>query len=541
MDESAKYIIHATIAANGVVERSDVVGAIFGQTEGLLGNELDLRDLQDASKVGRIDVEIESENGQSFGDVLVASSLDRVETAILGASLETISRVGPCRATIEIDRIEDIRAAKRRQIVNRARELLADSFEESVLSSDEIRQAVAESNAADVTNYSDLPAGSRVKDSDAVIVVEGRADVAQLLQHGIKNAIAVEGTDVPDAVVKLTRERTVTAFLDGDRGGELILQELSQVGDIDYVAFAPTGESVENLDRDSLLDALRAKISIGSIPDVTDARNVVADERRKIAATTEGQKNASTSQSPPDSDTFDRAVGQTVDEPATEPATNGSPDTPTNTETTTETDSSEEASSHSDTNQDGEDTVASHSTDASVPEPSTPDSEHPDADAEDGRDPEPPDHTGTDTNAHTATDKVDDPDEDTNTHHDSTENAGSSNDSRDSDSREVSKSRSLMSHVEKVMDDEEEPNCARLLDDSGMLVSEIEADDVFEAIRNGDTVPSIVIMDGVVEQRLLDVAAQRGVSELIGQSKSDFVKRPTGTRVRTAEDLRAEA
>ena len=540
MDESAKYIIHATIAANGVVERSDVVGAIFGQTEGLLGNELDLRDLQDASKVGRIDVEIESENGQSFGDVLVASSLDRVETAILGASLETISRVGPCRATIEVDRIEDIRAAKRRQIVNRARELLTDSFEESVLSSDEIRQAVAESNAADVTNYSDLPAGSRVKDSDAVIVVEGRADVAQLLQHGIKNAIAVEGTDVPDAVAKLTRERTVTAFLDGDRGGELILQELSQVGDIDYVAFAPTGESVENLDRDSLLDALRAKISIGSIPDVTDARNVVADERRKIAATTEGQEDASTSRSPSDSDTFDRAVGQTVDEPATEPATNGSQDAPTNTETT-ETDSSEGVSSHSDTNRDDEDAVEPHSADASVPEPSVPDSEHPDTNAEAGPDPEPPEHTGTGTNPPTVTDEVDDPDDTTSAHHDSTENAGGSDGSRDSDSGEVSTSQSLMSHVEKVMDDEEEPNCARLLDDSGMLISEIAADDVFEAIRNGDTVPSIVIMDDVVEQRLLDVAAQRGVSELIGQSEGDFVKRPTGTRVRTAEDLRAEA
>ena len=540
MDESAKYIIHATIAANGVVERSDVVGAIFGQTEGLLGNELDLRDLQDASKVGRIDVEIESENGQSFGDVLVASSLDRVETAILGASLETISRVGPCRATIEVDRIEDIRAAKRRQIVNRARELLTDSFEESVLSSDEIRQAVAESNAADVTNYSDLPAGSRVKDSDAVIVVEGRADVAQLLQHGIKNAIAVEGTDVPDAVAKLTRERTVTAFLDGDRGGELILQELSQVGDIDYVAFAPTGESVENLDRDSLLDALRAKISIGSIPDVTDARNVVADERRKIAATTEGQEDASTSRSPSDSDTFDRAVGQTVDESATEPATNGSQDAPTNTETT-ETDSSEGVSSHSDTNRDDEDAVEPHSADASVPEPSVPDSEHPDTNAEAGPDPEPPEHTGTGTNPPTVTDEVDDPDDTTSAHHDSTENAGGSDGSRDSDSGEVSTSQSLMSHVEKVMDDEEEPNCARLLDDSGMLISEIAADDVFEAIRNGDTVPSIVIMDDVVEQRLLDVAAQRGVSELIGQSEGDFVKRPTGTRVRTAEDLRAEA
>lgn len=546
MDKSAKYIIHATIAANGVVERSDVVGAIFGQTEGLLGNELDLRDLQDASKVGRIDVEIESENGQSFGDVLVASSLDRVETAILGASLETISRVGPCRATIEIDRIEDIRAAKRRQIVDRARELLADSFEESVLTSDEIRQAVAESNAADVTNYSDLPAGPRVKDSDAVIVVEGRADVAQLLQHGIKNAIAVEGTDVPDAVARLTQERTVTAFLDGDRGGELILQELSQIGDIDYVAFAPTGESVENLDRDSLLDALRAKISIGSIADVTDARTVVADERDKIATTTEGETDSSSNPTP-DSDTFDRALEQAFDE-TTENATNGSQEDPTNSETT-ETDSSQEVTNHSETNRDDESPTVSGSLESDGAESASAvsHSEDPDTNSdtdENNQEQKSTEDTTADTDTPSTTTEVTDPDESTGKHDESADKKeGDSADpsSRNSDSEDISTSRSLMSHVAEVIDGNHQTDRARLLDDDGALVSEVDTDDLFETIRNGDFVPSIVIVDGVVEQRLLDVAAQRGVSELIGQDEGDFVKQPLGTRVRTVEDLRAEA
>ena len=116
MDDTTKYLIHARIAANGIVERSDVVGAVFGQTEGLLGDELDLRDLQQSSKVGRIDVEISSENGQSFGELTIATSLGKAETAILAASLETINRVGPCRADIEVTAIEDIRAAKRREI-----------------------------------------------------------------------------------------------------------------------------------------------------------------------------------------------------------------------------------------------------------------------------------------------------------------------------------------------------------------------------------------------------------------------------------------
>ena len=38
MQDTAKYLIHADITTDGVVERSDVVGAVFGQTEGLLGD-----------------------------------------------------------------------------------------------------------------------------------------------------------------------------------------------------------------------------------------------------------------------------------------------------------------------------------------------------------------------------------------------------------------------------------------------------------------------------------------------------------------------
>jgi len=182
MHDSAKYLIHADITANGVVERNDVVGAIFGQTEGLCGEDLDLRELQDHSKVGRIDVDVDSEGGQSFGEITIASGLDRVETALLAASLETIERVGPCRATIEVSELEDVRQAKRRTVVDRATDLLADLEADAVTSVDivdEVRQRVRVEN---VTEYEGYPAGPRVADSDAIVVVEGRADVLQLLQ-----------------------------------------------------------------------------------------------------------------------------------------------------------------------------------------------------------------------------------------------------------------------------------------------------------------------------------------------------------------------
>ncbi|ESS10197.1 MAG: DNA primase (bacterial type) [uncultured archaeon A07HN63] len=277
MEDTTKYLIHARIAANGVVERSDVVGAVFGQTEGLLGDELDLRDLQESSKVGRIDVEITSENGQSFGELTIATSLDRAETAILGASLETIDRVGPCRAEIEITEIEDIRAAKRREVVDRAKELLATAFDDTTVSSTDLVADVRDSvRAEEIDTYDGLPAGPSVDSSDAVIVVEGRADVLQLLQYGIKNAVAVEGTDIPETVADLTTTRTTTVFVDGDRGGELILRELLQVGDVDFVAFAPTDRSVEDLSRGEVLTRLRQKVAADRLGDVQNVRETMA-------------------------------------------------------------------------------------------------------------------------------------------------------------------------------------------------------------------------------------------------------------------------
>src|SRR5699024_9379210 len=275
-EDTEKYLIHADVTADGVVERNDVVGAIFGQTEGLLGSDLDLRVLQQSSKVGRIDVSINSQNGQSFGRITIASGLDRVETAILAASLETIDRIGPCRSTVDVERIEDVRAAKRREVVDRAKNLLG-AFEETTMSSAEIIDAVRESaRSGEVTTYEEFPAGPRVEEGDAIVVVEGRADVTTLLGYGVKNAIAVEGTNVPDAVAGLTEERTTTALLDGDRGGDLILKELEQVRDIDYVEVAPTGKSVEDLTREEALSALREKLPSALVTKSRNPREAVA-------------------------------------------------------------------------------------------------------------------------------------------------------------------------------------------------------------------------------------------------------------------------
>ena len=265
---TTKYLIHSQINAKGFVEKPDVVGAIFGQTEGLLSDSLDLRELQKTGRIGRIKVDMTNKSGKTKGEVIIPSSLDRIETTILAASLETINRVGPCEASLRVTTIEDVRAVKRRTIVERAKELYKNMMEEFTPESSRMIDEVKESiKVPEIIEYGEdnLPAGPNTPTSDAILIVEGRSDVLNLLKYGIKNTIAVEGVNVPKTVADLTKERTVTAFLDGDRGGDLILKEMLQIGDIDYVTRAPRGQEVEYLNKDQVIYALKNKTSVDKI------------------------------------------------------------------------------------------------------------------------------------------------------------------------------------------------------------------------------------------------------------------------------------
>jgi DNA primase len=282
--DTTKYVIYADITAEGIVERPDVVGAIFGQTEGLLGSDLDLRDLQKTGRLGRIDVQITSSGGKSSGTISIPSSFDKVETAILAAALETIDRVGPCIAHIAINRIEDVRASKRKYVIERAKRILVEMFDENILETEEITEEIKQSVRVEEIIHlgkDSLPAGPNVLDSDAILVVEGRADVLNLLKYGIKNAVAVGGTNVPPTIPDLCAKKVVTAFTDGDRGGELIVKELLQVADIDYVARAPEGKSVEDMTQKEIVRALRQKIPVEQVLDQYKIKNQ-PKKRREI-------------------------------------------------------------------------------------------------------------------------------------------------------------------------------------------------------------------------------------------------------------------
>ncbi len=260
-DFTTKYIIEVNFTIKGVVEKSDIVGAIFGQTEGLL-LDLDLRDLQKSGRIGRIEVETESKEGVSKGFIKIPSSLTRKETALLAATVETVSRVGPCEAEIILIEIRDVRETKRQKLIERAAELLKKWDQKSLEQSEIEEQMDTDIKLGEIISWGPdkLPAGPEVDSDQDLIIVEGRADVLNLLRIGIKNTIAVQGTQVPKSVISLgKKKRTVTCFLDGDRGGTIILNELMQLIKLDYVARAPDGHEVEELTRKQMVKALQNK------------------------------------------------------------------------------------------------------------------------------------------------------------------------------------------------------------------------------------------------------------------------------------------
>ncbi len=267
---TVKYLIHEKFSINGVAERSDIIGALFGQTEGLIGEGLDLRELQKTSRIGRIAVKLHYQKKQrkTAGTIIVPSSLDRVETALLAAALETVDRVGPCVGKISLQKIEDVRESKRRQIITRASRILKTwDHEVAPDSVSVLEEVLKEARISIIQKYGaeELPSGPGIQDSDNLIIVEGRADVVNLLKHGFRNSIAVQGTNVPPDVIDLTKKKVTTAFLDGDHGGDLILRELIHLADLDYVARAPPNREVEELSSKEILKALRSKIPIEQI------------------------------------------------------------------------------------------------------------------------------------------------------------------------------------------------------------------------------------------------------------------------------------
>ena len=255
-----KYHVKLSFDVDGLVERADIIGAIFGQTEGLLGPEMNLNELQRVSKVGRIEVNTTSTTNTTQGDALLPMSTDIDTCALIAAAIESIDKVGPFDCHFKLDAIEDVRASKKEDIVKRAREIKQKWSTKSVSEGDSMLKDVHEGGLGKLTTYGKekLPCSEGIYDSPWIILVEGRADIINLLRAGYDNALAIEGARIDESIKELCDKKDkVVAFLDGDRAGGFILKELKSLVHIDVEHRAPEGVEVEELTPQQIDDILK--------------------------------------------------------------------------------------------------------------------------------------------------------------------------------------------------------------------------------------------------------------------------------------------
>ena len=245
-----KYHVKLSYEVDGLVERADIIGAIFGQTEGLLGPEMNLNELQRVSKVGRIEVIAKSTSNTTNGNAVIPMSTDIDTCALIAAGIESIDKVGPFDCKFTLDAIDDVRAAKKDDIVRRAKEIKQKWATKTVSEGETMLNDVHQGDSGKLSTYgpSKLTCSSGVFSSKWIILVEGRADVINLLRAGYDNVLAIEGAKIDESIKELCSEKdTVVAFIDGDRAGGFILKELKSVVTLDYELQADTGVEVEEL------------------------------------------------------------------------------------------------------------------------------------------------------------------------------------------------------------------------------------------------------------------------------------------------------
>ncbi len=505
---ATKYLVKAKIVADGVVEKPDVIGAVFGQTEGLLGDDLDLRDLQKSGRIGRIEVEVTSKAGKSEGIVYISSSLDQVETAIIASALETVDRVGPCKASIKVLGIEDVRVTKREVVIERAKELLADLMKQSKGTGSDITDLIRQSIQVEgITSYGPdrCPAGPNVENSEAIIIVEGRSDVLNLLKAGIKNAIAVEGTNIPETVQVLSKEKVTTAFVDGDRGGELILRELFQVADIDFVARAPRAHEVEELSAKQLVKCLRNKIPGDQYMEMNGFAQQDSEEseerpsRRERRASSEDEEPSRRERRP-----RREHAPREEEEPRRERSLRGDDeDTPRR------------------------DRKSRYNTDAS--------DRFRKKETEEVREP-----AATEEPAETeAPAAAEEPAE---------EEEPRKRKSRDESDKPKREPRGKKAPVEKVLSEEQiiyrdllrelsSTHNAKVLSSDNTVLNELPVKSLVDTLKADSEGVNVIVFDGIISQRIVDVASEKNIPVVVGVKKGNIPKMPADLTIWTKEDL----
>jgi DNA primase len=330
------------------------------------------------------------------------------------------------------------------------------------------------------------------------------------LKAGIKNAIAVEGTNIPKTVQELSREKVTTAFVDGDRGGELILRELFQTSEIDFVARAPRAHEVEELSTKQLVKCLRNKVPGDQYMEMNgftvedkeprqerEARSEEEDRPRKVPVhedrnrrdrgekrlrhRDDDQDNARKGRERFNNENVER-FKKKVEEPADdEPSEEKKDDEPAN-----------------ERPKKGRAEAPSHRDDDERPRkgrPAKPQESAPDKSAA----------------------------------------ARSLRGKKDRNTKTLSPEQEAF---RDMLLDMSSTHNAKLLAEDNSVIREIAVKNLVNSLKDeGSDKIAVIVFDGVISQRILDVSVERGIKTIVGTRKGNITKMPANTTIFTKEDL----
>ncbi len=258
-------IIHISIEIAGRVTQSDIIGAVFGQTEQVLVEDLDLRKLQKEGKLGRIEVETQYNDEGSIGTITIPSHMDNTNTVIIAAALETIEKIGPCKATAKVRDIENINGLKVREIVAHAKQVLQKFMEVSIDSQELIDKVNDEMRMEQAEKYGEegVLCGPKIENYEELIFVEGGEELRNMLKNGIKNVVAFEDLSKRKTLTELGEKKEIIVFV--DKGREYLVKRLMEFADIDNFSTPEDYKKIKEMGSKELHKALRGYVSAEQI------------------------------------------------------------------------------------------------------------------------------------------------------------------------------------------------------------------------------------------------------------------------------------
>ena len=257
--------IKIEIQVLGRVNQSDIIGAVFGQTEDVLGDALELRKLQKQNLIGRIEVDTEYTSDGTRGIITIPSHMDRTNTVIIAAALETIKKIGPCKAKARILKIENIKEIKIKKIIEHAKKVLEKFMNISIDSQELIDKVSSEVRMSQHIEYGDekLVTGPNIDKFDDLIFVETLADLKNMLKYGIKNVVAFDDMSKKDTLKELADKHEIMVFV--NKGKEFLVKKLLEFADVDSYTKPEMNKRIHDLESKEIYKAIRSAISTEQI------------------------------------------------------------------------------------------------------------------------------------------------------------------------------------------------------------------------------------------------------------------------------------